>query len=336
MTKNKIAPDAPAKEVDMTIDTSAEKVVESESVVVESVTFHELTASDLTLVVEKQELGILETNAEIIKASVLAAIPGYTPEAYMGRLDELKKDKAALNNAAKDLNARRLTLEREFLKPFERFKSIISETVKAITEVSAKLDEVAKAVELEEKNVKRGQIDEYWRIKEFPFPAVYAKIFDDRWLNKTSKKADIIAELDAKCEKIMADIKILERFPDDDVPTLKAYYLDSLDISRALDEADRLKRNREAAAQEALDRVEREKKIQLQKQMRSEATEYFEEKAAEPIRSLAAEAAGESEPAATEVTDPEATVRLEFTGKVSVLREMREWMTAHGVTYTKI
>jgi hypothetical protein len=339
MGKNKIAPADPVAGVALTIDTQAEKAREAVDVPVESVEFHELTAADLTLAVQKQELGVLETNAEQIKDAVLAALPGYTPANYTGRLDVLKKDKAALNAAATELNAKRLQLEREFLKPFEVFKGIIAETVKAIKDASGKLDEVAKAVEIEEKETKRKHIDEYWRIKEFPFPTVYAKIFDDRWLNKTAKKADIFSELDAKCDKIMADLKLLERFPGEDVDWLKAYYLDHLDISKALDEAERLKENREAVAREAAERDERERKVNLQKQAREEAGEAIAEQRAEPIRSLAAAALGDiesPEQAPPEVKDPPMTFTLEFTGPASVLRELREWMTAHGITYKKI
>jgi hypothetical protein len=338
MAKKKIAPEDPGT-IKMEIDPDAAKASEAVSAEVDAIAFRELTAADLTLIVQKQELGILETNAEAIKAAILSVLPSYTPENYIGRLDALKKDKAALNNAASDLNARRLQLERDFNKPFERFKSLIAEAVKEIQKASAKLDAVAKDVEREEKEVKRKQIDEYWRIKEFPFPDVFEKIFDERWLNKTMKKADIFDELDKKCDKIIADIKLLERFPAEDIPTVKAHYLEHLDMAKAMDEADRLKRNREAAEKEAAEREERERNVALQKQMRAEAAEYFEEQREAPMRALAAAASGSiatPEQAPPEVTDPVATFTLEFTGKTSALREMREFMTKRGITYRKI
>lgn len=39
-------------------------------------------------------------------------------------IDQAKKDKAALNKAAKALNAKRLEIEKEFMKPFREFKEI--------------------------------------------------------------------------------------------------------------------------------------------------------------------------------------------------------------------
>lgn len=290
---NKIAPVNPGLGVDMAIDTEAEKVREAVPIEVEAIEFRELTAADLTLAIRRQELGVLETNVEQIKEAVLAALPGYTPENYQGRIDALKKDKAALNNAAEELNSARLRLEREFMKPFEVVKGTISETVNAIKNASGKLAEVANELDAQEKNNKQAWIGEYWRIKEFPFPGVYAKIFDPKWLNKTVTKKVISAELDAKCEKIMADIKILERFPVEDQDELKAFYLDTLDISKTFERADRLKENREAVEKEAVEREEREKKVAMQKQLRDDANAFFEEQRNAPIRAMATAALGD-------------------------------------------
>ena len=101
--------------------------------------------SDLELIVSEKTLGSLTTNAKQIRDMVKAALPMYDISNYTDdNIDQAKKDKASLNKAAKALNAKRLEIEKEFMKPFGEFKEIVSDTVKLIGECSAKIDIVVK------------------------------------------------------------------------------------------------------------------------------------------------------------------------------------------------
>jgi len=170
----------------------------------------EIQETDLQLVVTEKTLGSLTTNARHILSLVEAALPRYDIANYdESNIDAAKKDKAMLNNAAKVLNSKRLEIEREFMKPFEEFKSVVSDTVKLISECSSKIDLVVKQSEQKYKDEKKKRIEEYFSVTGFTL-VPFAKIFDEKFLNKTFKEKDAFAEIDLKIAKIKDDLKTLE------------------------------------------------------------------------------------------------------------------------------
>ena len=158
----------------------------------------ELTEKDLELVVSKQELGILETNALIIKEKVTKALENYDSKNYNEQNVELAiKDRALLNKAAKALNDKRIDLEKKFMSPFLSFKTIINDTTEIINEASSKIDGVVKSVENKVKEKKKAQISNIFdeKVAELKDVLTFEKIFNERWLNKTYKIEDIEKEI---------------------------------------------------------------------------------------------------------------------------------------------
>lgn len=205
-----------------------------------------LTENDLNLVVTEKTLGNLKTNALQIKELVKNSIPKYDVINYNeSNIDQAKKDKALLNNAAKSLNAKRIEIEKEWMRPFTEFKTIVADTVSLISECSNKIDLVVKQSEEKEKNEKRAEIQKYYDSKGFTLVAL-EKIFSAKWLNKTEKIKSIFAAIDEIIAKIQDDIKTLEAIGED-VELLKALYLDTLNINTAIQYANTLKANREKA-----------------------------------------------------------------------------------------
>jgi hypothetical protein len=200
---------------------------------------------ELTLQVEELSLGKLTTNAQIILATVKKKLEGYSAENYNeDNIGEAKKDKADLNNAAKKLNDERLALERKWLEPFEEFKSIVTETVTEIKKASSQIDAVVKEVEQREKDEKKARIVAIFD-KAGCQLFTLDQIFNPSWLNKGSKEKDIKAEIEAKIEKVKADLLVLDRINE---PEARVYYLNTLNLESALSEADRIKQNRERLA----------------------------------------------------------------------------------------
>ena len=216
----------------------------------------ELQEQDLRLVISEKTLGSLTTNALSIKELITKALPKYDIVNYNeNNIADAKKDKAMLNNTAKALNAKRIEIEKEFLKPFSEFKEIVGDTVKLISDCSSKIDTVVKQSEQKAKDQKRKQIEEIWVSKDFIMVPI-SKIFDDKWLNKTSKIKDIQSEIDDKISKIKDDIVTLEAIGED-VDLLKSLYLDTLNINSTIQYANTLKANREKAKTEAEERLKK-------------------------------------------------------------------------------
>ena len=200
-------------------------------------------AQDLTLVIKEMTIGNLVTNATEIKAFVAEKLKEYSVEHYGHDAKQAAKDKAELNAAAKKLNDERIALEKQWNKPFQEFKDIVSETTAMIKEASGKLDEIVKAKEAAEKAEKKEAIVKVWDSRNFTLVPL-VRIFNPQWLNKTYKIAKVEADIDNLIQKITDDLAALEGFGDD-TRTLKELYLTTLDLQDALKKGAELKANRE-------------------------------------------------------------------------------------------
>lgn len=281
-----------------------------------------LTEKDLALDVRELTLGTLTTNALQLRDHVAATLERYTPENYSeDNVDQAKSDRAILNKAAKELNDRRIQLERDWNAPLQEFKSIIGDTVKMISEGSAKIDAVVKGVENRAKAEKRAAIEELWDRKGITLLPL-SKLWDDKWLNKTKRLPAVEKEIGEKLLKIEAELDTLAAVDTEDGEVLRAYYLDCLDLQRTLAYSATLKANRQRLQEE-----------QSRRQAEAEAQATRE-----------AYVAPTAEPAPTTPTAyeaPEAVIPevLERTMVVRGTREqliaLAEFMNAEGIWFKK-
>ena len=118
---------------------------------------NEISENELQLIITKKELGSLTTNAKAIKEKVKEILPNYSSEFYdENNIDKAKSDKAMLNKTSKLLNEERIRIEKEFMKPFEEFKSEVSETCNLIKQASAEIDVIVKDVENKAKEQRKN------------------------------------------------------------------------------------------------------------------------------------------------------------------------------------
>ena len=217
--------------------------------------------TDLELVVSEKTLGSLTTNAKQIRDIVMANLPKYDISNYTDdNIDQAKKDKAALNKAAKALNAKRLEIEKEFMKPFGEFKEVITETVKLIGDCSAKIDVVVKQNEQQYKDKKRATIRTYFDGMNVNL-VDFNKVFKPEWLNKSASMKAVCNDIDTIFAKVENELSTLKTFGED-FDVLRTYYMDTLNITNTVQYANRLKEQRERAkaAEEARIKAELERK----------------------------------------------------------------------------
>jgi len=277
-------------------------------------------------------LGTLESNALQLKELVLSKLDDYRPELYEGRTAEAKADRALLNTAEKQLNARRLELEREYMAPFLAFKGQIQDTCSAIKAASSKLDDIVKAEEQREKDEKRAQIADYWESTGFTLFSLDS-VFDSKWLNKSAKLKDIKSAIDDIIKKAFTDLEILDKFPAEDVPLLKTVYLETQDISVAMAKAESLKAARDRLAREKAEKEITEQKALLNAQKKAETIEGYKNMEADDA-SRTAFMALDIEPEQKE--EPTMEFALVLRGTRNQLLSIRSYMTIQEVTYTKL
>lgn len=219
-----------------------------------------LQEKDLELVVSEKTLGSLTTNAKQIRDMVKNALPMYDISNYNDdNIEQAKKDKAALNKAAKSLNSKRIEFEKEFMIPFSEFKEVVSETVQLISECSSKIDNVVKQNELAYKDTKKAAIIDYFEANNANL-VDFNKIFKEAWLNKTVKEKSVFTDIDNILAGIERDIQTIDSMAED-ADVLRTYYLDTLNINNTIQYGNRLKEQRERAkaAEEARKKAEEER-----------------------------------------------------------------------------
>lgn len=270
-------------------------------------------------------LGELTSNAEEIKKFVTERVKDYTPENYQGRVKEAQADRAVLNNAEKMLNSKRLELERQYMAPFTAFKAVIDDTCALIKGASAKLDEIVKKEEQREKDEKFKLIEEYWKNTNFDLVDL-EDVFISKWLNKGTKLNTVYADIDAAQKKILDELKVIEQFPEQDQALIKTVYLETLDISAAMDKANTLKANREKLARENKARQEIQNRARINAQIKDIKEDERENTSLDIIGEIIPE---------TKEDDLE-VYALEFSGKRKQLLELKEYMTKKGILYKKL
>ena len=219
----------------------------------------EIQENNLELVVSEKTLGHLTTNAIQIRDMVKAALPMYDISNYNDdNIDQAKRDKASLNKAAKALNAKRLEIEKEFMKPFGEFKEVVSDIVKLIGECSAKIDIVVKQNEQQYKDKKKATIKTYFDGLNVNL-VDFNKVFKSEWLNKSASMKSVCNEIDTIFAKVENELSTLKGFGED-FDILRTYYMDTLNINNTIQYANRLKEQRERtkAAEEARIKAEQE------------------------------------------------------------------------------
>lgn len=278
-----------------------------------------LTEQSLALNVLDLTFGTLTTNALQLHDYVAETLERYTPENYSeDNVEQAKADRAILNKAAKELNDRRIQIEREWNAPLQEFKGIVGDTVKMIADGSAKIDAVVKGVENKAKAEKRASIEELWDRKGITLLPL-SKLWDDKWLNKTKRLPAVEKEIGEKLLKIEAELDTLAAVDTEDGEVLRAYYLDCLDLQRTLAYSATLKANRQRLQEE-----------QARRQAEAEAQATRE-----------AYVAPTAEPAPTTYEAPEAVIPevLERTMVVRGTREqliaLAEFMNAEGIWFKK-
>ena len=218
----------------------------------------------LDFVVKEMTIGTLTTNAKLVRDSIKVCAENFTIEKYKGDAKKAADQKAKLNAIANKMNDTRIAYEKEWMKPFNEFKDIVNESVRLVKGCSSQLDAIVKEKENAEKEAKRAEISDIWKVYGFNLVPL-EKIFNDKWLNKTYKTKQIHDDMAHIIDRITGDLQSIEEFGED-TATLKELYLTTLDLQSTLRRGAELRENRKRLAEE----TERKAQIEAQRQQEKE------------------------------------------------------------------
>lgn len=208
----------------------------------------------------------IEFNFDELKAELAAKAHDYEVMVYgEDQIKDAKADKSALNKLKKALNDERINREREYMKPFNEFKSQISEIISIIDKPIAVIDTQVKEYEKKKQEEKQNAIKELWMNTQHPDFVRLGAIWNNKWLNTTFTMKKVEEEINERLAQIAADVKTLESLSEFSFEALEEYK-HSLDVGKAIAEGQRL-----VAIQKAKEEAERRRAEEEARRAQEEA-----------------------------------------------------------------
>lgn len=203
-------------------------------------------------------------NYEELKAELTEKVQHYETLVYTDdQIKEAKADRATLNKLKKALSDERIRREREYMQPFNEFKSRINEIIIIIDKPVAVIDKQIKEYEDTKKQEKLEEIKKLWSEMGAPDGMTLDKVFNDRMLNSSFNMKHVKQCFIDAIDRFNRDMAVLVNLPEYSFEAQQEY-ISSLDLSKAMNEANRLsrlaKQKAEYEAEQERLRAEEEKK----------------------------------------------------------------------------
>lgn len=179
-------------------------------------------------------------NYEELKNELAKKVSMYEAIVYSDeQIKSAKEDRASLNRLKKALNDERIRREKEYMQPFNDFKSKINEIIGIIDKPVAIIDAQVKEYEEKLKNEKKVAIEELFNSMGFQLFVKLDMIFDPKWLNASVSLKKIEEQLKSELYRIGNDIDTLHNLSEFSFEATEVYK-STLDISKAIAEGRRL------------------------------------------------------------------------------------------------
>lgn len=234
---------------------------------------------DLTLVINNPDEGhflkSIGWNKEQIKDAVISITEQYKGLAYTEeQLQEAKKDRAKLNAMKKDISDRRIQVKNALLEPYNVFEAEVNEVVALIDEPIAMIDEQIVAYEERTKEEKRQDLEKFFTENRADLPELitFEKIFNPKWMNKSSSLSSCKNEIKKAVEDIKADLSAIRSSLSGKYSVYaEEYYMKrEMNLSKALSEANRIQEMDKKAEEEEQKRAKIDEEAKIQREMETQ------------------------------------------------------------------
>lgn len=166
-------------------------------------------------------------------------------------IKEAKADRANLNKFKAALADSRKAVKAQWNQPLSDFESKMKELERMVDEPIGAIDRQVKAYDEAKKQDKRQQIERFFEgaVGDLEEVLPLSKIWNDRWLNATYPMKDIEKEIIERIRKTHSDIGIIVAMQLPCCDQMLSTYLDTLDMSRAMEEKHKYEQAQKAKAQ---------------------------------------------------------------------------------------
>ena len=168
-----------------------------------------------------------------------------------GGIKEAKADRANLNKFKAALSDSRKSVKRQWNQPLSEFEDKMKELEQMVDAPISAIDRQIKAFDEIKKQEKRQEIENFFaeNIGELEEILPLAKIWNERWLNATYPVKDIEREILEAIRKTHNDISIIVAMQLPCTEQMISTYLNTLDMSAAMEEKHRYEEAQKAKAQ---------------------------------------------------------------------------------------
>lgn len=181
-------------------------------------------------------------NYEELKAELTEKVQHYETLVYTDdQIKEAKADRAALNKLKKALSDERIRREKEYMKPFDDFKSKINEIISIIDKPVAVIDKQIREYEDKRQQEKLEEIKKLWFEMEVPDGLTLDNVFNYRMLNASFNMKHVKQCFIDAIDRFNRDMAVLVNLSEYSFEA-QQIYISSLDLSKAMNEANRLSR----------------------------------------------------------------------------------------------
>lgn len=231
-------------------------------------------------------------NYEELKAELTEKVAFYETLVYTDdQVKDAKADRATLNKLKKTLNDERIRREKEYMRPFNEFKAQVNEIIGIIDKPIAVIDKQVKEFEDQKKANKQKDIEELFASIGFQSFVTLDKIWDPKWLNASVSMKSIEEQMRSRMYQIGDDVLTLHNLPEFGFEATEVYK-QTLDINKAIKEAQRMaeiaKAKAEAAAKKkAAEEARKAEEERKAKEIKEEQTVPHEQAVTpqEPVQS---------------------------------------------------
>ena len=179
-------------------------------------------------------------NYEELKAELTEKVAFYETLVYTDdQVKDAKADRATLNKLKKTLNDERIRREKEYMQPFNEFKAQVNEIIGIIDKPIAVIDKQVKEFEDQKKANKQNAIEELFATIGFQNFVTLEKIWDPKWLNASVSMKSIEEQMRSRMYQIGDDVLTLHNLPEFGFEATEVYK-QTLDINKAIKEAQRM------------------------------------------------------------------------------------------------
>ena len=238
---------------------------------------------NLEMIVQ-QQAGLLSWNFKEINESVDAITKRFDGTVYTDEMiADAKKDKASLNKLAKEINAKKVAVKKEYSKPYDLFEKQVKEVIAKINNVSDQIDEQVKDYEARQKEEKKQIISAYWNSLETGIGI--DEVFDPGWLNKTCTEKLWKTDLDLKAERFKRDRLTIDAITDDEQKIFfEEEYQKNHDIAECMSKWTEYQRIRDLAKKAQEEAESAQKKLIEAAAAKAEQLQAEEKKASEMVQ----------------------------------------------------